>query len=118
MFVLKIVDEMVYRDNAPYNAVTDQKVAWLKNWLLNTATADEVADFLRFASGAPSLGEGKFIKINAVEGFLQIPAAHTCFETVDFGKEWSTDPVTCDDNEQAFIAWVIYAMRQVGYSVT
>lgn len=112
----KIVDEMKYTNDAAYNAVTDQKVMWLKDWLLNTATDEEVADFLRFVSGAPSLGQDKYVKIAVTNGKLPVPAAATCFETLTLGNEWSTDPNTRDDNEQAFIAWVVYAMNQVGYS--
>jgi len=64
-----------------------KKIRWLREWILNDASDEEVRTFLKFATGSPSLPKDQKIKvINQIPDIskgetkpLPVPKAQTCF---------------------------------------
>jgi hypothetical protein len=72
----------------PYYAEVNKKIGWLKRWIVNEATDEELRNFLKFATGSSSLPTGPRIKIREqLFSYLPCPRAHTCFHQIDISPE-------------------------------
>lgn len=72
-------------DNSIWNEELSKKKNWLKNWILNKATSEELKDFIKFCTGGTSLPHNKFIIVAAQnphssedEIYYPIPEGQTC----------------------------------------
>lgn len=62
-----------------------KKVIWLKIWIKDEATEEEIANLLRFFTGSSGLPLGKNIQVRSqAEPYFPCPKAHTCNLAADF----------------------------------
>ncbi len=84
-----------------------KKVDWLKRWIQEESTTDEeVKSFLKYATGTPSLAEGKQITANEqYDPYSPCPKAHSC----SFELEFAPHPCGFADgpNDRTYEAFVV-----------
>lgn len=114
--------------NAPNLSSTAQfhftnKITWLKQWIKDDATEEELKQFLKFVTGTTSLplsdrGDTAKIWVKIVEDRHPFPHVSTCTKTIYLSKHTSTVLENSDTTKDGFIQCVKYAMENAGGSFT
>ncbi|HSX10940.1 MAG TPA: hypothetical protein VLF94_04405 [Chlamydiales bacterium] len=68
-----------------FNRGVQRKVDWLKEWIRDEATDDELQKFIKFVGGTSCLPVGRAIQVaeQDVNNPLPVPRAHSCFFQID-----------------------------------
>lgn len=104
-----------------FNPTVKSKARWLKQWIENEATDEELKTFLRFVTGSASLPEGKKIKIEQQAMSQPFPTVCTCGLGISVSNRtsysaWKKDK--WDDSYDHFIRNLKQAMVIEGFQVS
>jgi hypothetical protein len=118
---------MIAEQIQPLSRFTEilKKVKWLKEWIKEEATQEELRAFLKFSTGTSALLKGKTIKIMSQTysendcAYYPIPKAHTCTLQLQLAPEPSQYGSYNDHTKEAFIkALKDLAFNVTGYQIT
>lgn len=111
-----------------------KKANWLKKWIQEEASLEELKSFLVFATGGASLPHNQSLFIscqakqfiergegeNNIYGYTPLPVAHTCSFTIDLAPEPCGSPYIEDENHDrtypAFVKCLQGAIQGRGYT--
>jgi hypothetical protein len=98
----------------------NKKVRWLKEWIIEEATQDELKAFLKFSTGTSALLKGKTIGIShQARPYLPVPKAHTCSFTLELAPEPSQYEFYNDHTKEGFIKTLKeLALNVTGYQMS
>ncbi len=117
----ELVENISYDD---YVTVINRKVKWLKEWIQNEATDEELRLFLKLLSGGSALPNNKHIGVyRQYENFTPYPVFHTCSFSMDLApgyvvqRDDSGAVILRDDTKEDFIAALkVMFGKDAGYS--
>lgn len=98
-----LVQKIVYIGN---KMEVKKKVGWLKKWIINDATNEELQSMLHFYTGSQRLPQNQKLAVFEQAGNDQVPVpiAHTCFYRMDFASKPAGDKENLNDHtEENFI---------------
>lgn len=76
--------EVVNQIRTDGHGLVPQKVQWLKEWIAEEASEEEVEAFIKFATGSSSMLPDDEIRVVAqFRNFIPMPVGHSCFKTID-----------------------------------
>lgn len=102
------------------DSIVIKKSNWLKKWVENEATDEELKSFLKFVTGGASLPEGKKLNIAAQTVGQPFPTACTCALILSISGnvnyiKW--DKSLWDDTKESFIRNLKQAITVDGFQV-
>lgn len=93
----------------------DIKYTWLRKWIKESATEEELTAFLRYVTGAPCLvKQSRAIRICITDLDRSLTSAHTCTKILDISSEFGPDAL--DGTEESFIENLKSDIRMMGFN--
>lgn len=111
---LQILDRVSEQERTP---PFNNQFEWLKDWVLNEASSDQVTALVRFATGGSTLPIGGRIFVEAQRNFFTpMPKGHTCFNQIDLTTTVCNLGGYSNATKGEFLAGLQYALSQTEHT--